>query len=578
MLAPQLAIGRKGRYLIRAQTDSAQPILHERFIMTHPRPKTNIAEYLPEAARRFGDRPAVHYRGQTVSFAELETRSAAFACELRNHGVDRGMRILTLLRPGPDFIAAVFAVFRIGAAPVLIDPGMGRANFLACVRQTGPEAMVGIAKAHWLALLFPGTFRCARRRFAVGAGSPPWVRRLDRCRQADATYPVAPTHPEDVAAIVFTTGSTGPPKGVVYTHRIFVTQTELIRDVYGAGPDHVDMPAFPLFALFSAALGMPCAIPEMDPSRPAEADPAVIVQTLQRHGVTFSFASPALWRRVGAWCRAEGIRLPTLRQVLMAGAPVPADLHALVKSVIADHGETLVPYGATEALPIANLTGSEVLADTGERSARGEGYCVGRPLPGMTIRIIRPTEEPISEWDDRLALPPGERGEIVVHGPVVTPHYCDLPDHTAMAKIRDPRGGLWHRMGDVGYLDNLGRLWFCGRKAHRVLTSGEPLYSVCCEAIFNRHPRVFRSALVGIGEPGHQRPVILIEPHPGEMPHSPAAQHAFVRELRELAATAPFTADLDTFLFHPAFPVDIRHNAKIFREQLAVWAEERMQK
>ena len=545
--------------------------------MTRPPPKNNIAEYLPEAARRFEEHPAIHHRGRTVSFAELENRSAAFACELRSHGVVRGTRTLMLLRPGADFIAAVFAVFRIGAVPVLIDPGMGRSHFLNCVRQTGPEAMVGIAKAHWLALLFPGTFRCVRRRFAVEAGAPPWIRRLDRCRRTNATYPVSPPRPEDTAAIVFTTGSTGPPKGVVYTHRIFVAQTELIRNVYGAGPDHVDMPAFPLFALFSAALGMPCVIPEMDPSRPAEADPAVIVQTLQRHGVTFSFASPALWRRVGAWCRAEGIRLPTLRRVLMAGAPVPADLHALVKSVIADQGETIVPYGATEALPIANLTGSEVLADTGERSARGEGYCVGHPLPSMTIRIIRPSDEPIPEWDDTLVLPPGERGEIVVHGPVVTPHYNDLPDHTAMAKIRDPRGGLWHRMGDVGYLDELGRLWFCGRKAHRVLTPDGPRYSVCCEAIFNRHPRVFRSALVGVGKPGRQRPVILVEPRPGEMPprHASTARDTFIRELRELAVTTPFTADIDTILFHPAFPVDIRHNAKIFREKLATWAEAR---
>jgi acyl-CoA synthetase (AMP-forming)/AMP-acid ligase II len=551
-----------------------QPILHEHLIMPHSSAKANIAEYLPEVARRFGDRAAIHHRGRTVSFAELESRSAAFACELRSRGVNRGARTLMLLRPGADFIAAVFAVFRIGAVPVLIDPGMGLANFLNCVRQTGPEAMVGIAKAHWLAMLFPGTFRCVHRRFAVGAGAPPWIRRLDRCRRVDVEYPVALTHPEDTAAIVFTTGSTGPPKGVVYTHRIFVAQTELIRDVYCAGPDQVDMPAFPLFALFSAALGMPCVIPEMDPSRPAEADPAVIAQTIRRHGVTFSFASPALWRRVAAWCRAKDIRLPTLRRVLMAGAPVPADLHALVKSVIADDGETLVPYGATEALPIANMVGSEVLADTGERSARGEGHCVGRPLLGMAIRIIQASDAPIPEWRDELALPPGERGEIVVRGPVVTPHYCDLPEHTAMAKIRDPRGGIWHRMGDVGYLDDLGRLWFCGRTAHRVLTPDGPLYSVCGEAIFNRHPRVFRSALVGVGEPGRQRPVIIIEPHPGEMPGGRAARERFVCELRELAASNPLTTKIGTFLFHPAFPVDIRHNAKIFREKLAAWAEE----
>ncbi len=545
--------------------------------MSSPHQPRNIAEHLPEAASRHGVRTAIHHRGGTVSFTELERRSAAFACEMRSRGVTRGMRTLMLLRPGPDFIAAVFAVFRIGAVPVLIDPGMGLANFLGCVRMTGPEAMVGIAKAHWLGLLHRGTFRCVRHRFAVGGGAPPWIRRLDpEGRRGKAEYPVAPTHPDDPAAIVFTTGSTGPPKGVLYTHRIFLAQTELIRNVYGAGPDQVDMPAFPLFALFSAALGMPCVIPEMDPSRPAHVDPEVIVRTIQRHGVTFSFASPALWRRVGNWCRERRLRLPTLRRVLMAGAPVPADLHELVRSVMAEDGETVVPYGATEALPVATMTGSEVLADTGVRSARGEGHCVGRPLPGIDIRIIRACDDILPEWRDDLALPLGERGEIVVHGPVVTPEYCDLPEHTAKAKMRDPGHGLWHRMGDVGYLDELGRLWFCGRKAHRVLTPAGPRYSVCCEAIFNGHPRVFRSALVGVGEPGRQRPVIIIEPRPGEMPRTRAAEASFRRELRGLAAAPPITADLDTILFHPAFPVDIRHNAKIFREHLATWASGRL--
>ena len=285
--------------------------------MTSAHQRRNIAEYLPEAARRHGEHPAVHHRGRTVSFAELERRSAAYACALRNRGVVRGMRTLLLLRPGADFIAAVFAVFRIGAVPVLIDPGMGLENFLGCVRMTGPEAMVGIARAHWLALCRREPFRCVRHRLAVGGGAPPWIPRLEReARRGKAEYPVAPTHPDDPAAIVFTTGSTGPPKGVAYTHRIFLAQTELIRDVYGAWPDQVDMPAFPLFALFSAALGMPCVIPEMDPSRPAHVDPEVIVGTILRHGVTFSFGSPALWRRVAGWCRERQVRLPTLRRVV----------------------------------------------------------------------------------------------------------------------------------------------------------------------------------------------------------------------------------------------------------------------
>jgi len=532
----------------------------------------NIAGYLPEVAARFGDRPAVWHRDQAFSYTALEQRSAGFATIMRHAGVSRGTRTLIMLRPGPDFIAAAFAVFRLGAVPVLIDPGMGLTNLLGCIAQTGPEAMIGSARAHWLSQLFPRACRSIRHRFAVGLGAPPWLPRLDSTPLTAGPGEVVATAPDDPAAIVFTSGSTGPPKGVLYPHRVFLAQTELIRTHYGAGPDHVDLPIFPLFAMFSVALGMPCVIPEMNPSRPAQANPAVIVRAIQRHHVTFSFGSPALWRRVCAWCQTRQIRLPTLRRVLMAGAPVPADLHALVKSVIATDGETHVPYGATEALPLANLTGSEVLSDTGARTANGDGYCLGRPLPGITVRIMAATDAPVPEWQERLALPPGERGEIVTHGPVVTPEYCGLPNATAQAKMRGPHGELWHRMGDVGYLDHSGRLWFCGRQAHRVLTAAGPLYSVCCEAIFNRHPDVFRSALVGIGPPGQQLPVIVIEPRPGRFPLRPGQRKRFICELRELAATAPFTAGITRFLFRRNFPVDIRHNAKISREQLATWA------
>jgi acyl-CoA synthetase (AMP-forming)/AMP-acid ligase II len=172
-------------------------------------------------------------------------------------------------------------------------------------------------------------------------------------------------------------------------------------------------------------------------------------------------------------------------------------------------------------------------------------------------------------------LGPGERGEIVVAGPTVTRAYCELPEATAAAKIAGPDGRTWHRMGDLGYLDDQGQLWFLGRKAHRVETGEETCFPVAVEAIFNEHPKVFRSALIGLSQEGARRPAVVIEPEEGGFPPSRAAREAFSAELRELGARHPHTAAIETFFFHRAFPVDLRHNAKIRRGDLAAWAAKR---
>lgn len=543
--------------------------------------KHNISEFLPEMAGKYPDRTAlvsvarrhgdkVEY--QSITFKQLNTLSDSFTCEIRRNGVRKRMKVLLMLKPGFDFIAATFAVFKTGAIPVLIDPGMGIGNLLQCIRKTSPEAMLAIPKAHWLALLFPGTFKNVKIKLSNGGITPPGVKRL-RTNIDDATFAeIERTAPDAMAAIVFTTGSTGVPKGVVYTHEIYLAQLEIIKEEYGAGPSETDMPAFPLFALFSAALGMKSVIPDFNPSRPAEADPAQIVRIIEDNDVTFSFASPTLWRNVSEYCIGNGIKLKTLRKALMAGAPVPALIHANMKKIMPENGETIVPYGATECLPIANFTGSEMLAETVVETENGNGYCVGRPIKGIKIKVIAPSDSEIKKWDDKLILADGEIGEIAVSGPIVTPEYYNEPGHTENAKIADPSGGVWHRIGDTGYFDEKGRLWFTGRKAHRIFTKDGILYPVQCEAIFNRHPDVKRSALVGIGEKGMQIPVSIIEPKIGKMPGNISERKRFIAELERLAITSPLTKGINKFLFHSSFPVDIRHNAKIFREKLAVWA------
>ena len=275
------------------------------------------------------------------------------------------------------------------------------------------------------------------------------------------------------------------------------------------------------------------------------------------------------------YCLENDIKLPSFRRIIMAGAPVPPSLISQFSRIL-DGGDVFTPFGATEALPITMMTGREILQETAELSERGKGMCVGRPTCGNTIRVIRITEDPIPEWDESLVLPDGEVGEIAVKGPVVTRTYLNRPLETARAKIRDStsQGGedVWHRMGDLGYFDEKGRLWFCGRKSHRVVTAGGLLLPVPCEAIFNQHPDVFRTALVGVGVYGRQRPVLVVELKRTEAPRSAAEKREIVEGVLALGAEHEQTRGIRDVLFHPSFPVDVRHNAKIQRQELALWA------
>ena len=356
---------------------------------------------------------------------------------------------------------------------------------------------------------------------------------------------------------------------------MFDAQVRLIRETYAIQPGEIDLPLLPIFALFNPALGMTTIVPEIDPRHPADVDPAKIVQALRQEAVTNSFGSPTLWKKIGDHCLAERITLPSLRRVLCAGAPVPAALWTNSAAFL-PHGQLHSPYGATEALPVATVSAPEV------DPASLRGACVGRPLPGLDVRIIALTDGPLATLADTRTLPPGEIGEIIVRGPVVTQTYDALPAATALAKIADPSvsplstlssppGGTapaWHRMGDCGYLDADGRLWFCGRKAERVETPHGTLHTEPCEQVFRAHPRVTRCALVGLGEPGRQRPALVVE----ALVSDSGVARPFARELRALALAHAHTSAIKLFYFHPQFPVDVRHNAKIHRLTLAQWA------
>jgi acyl-CoA synthetase (AMP-forming)/AMP-acid ligase II len=499
----------------------------------------------------------------TLSFAELDAEAAAWSARLSARGVERGDLTLVMVKPGLPLIAAVFALFRLGAVPVIIDPGMGLKHFLSCVARSRPRVLLGIPLALALSHGFRGSFRSVEVR--VGARSSLTARLAPAGAAKPADAVAGDNRADDLAAILFTSGSTGAPKGVCYEHGMFDAQVRLIRETYGIVPGEVDLPMLPIFALFNPALGMTTIVPEIDPRRPAQADPAKIVQAIRQEKVTNSFGSPTLWRIVADHCQKQGITLPSLKRVLCAGAPVPAPLWTAARDFL-PHGQLHSPYGATEALPISTLSGAEALA--AGPADRGAG--VGRTLPGITVKIIALHEGPIAKLAEAAELPAGVIGEIIVRGPVVTREYDRLPAATAAAKIPDASAptGVWHRMGDCGYLDDGGFLWFCGRKVERVQMAAGVLFTEPCERVFRAHPEITRCALIGLGEPGAQIPAIVVE----GPKRSRSAARALAGELQALARSHPATAAIDRFYLRPDFPVDVRHNAKIHRLALARWA------
>lgn len=512
------------------------------------------------------------------TFRQLDEEADHIARGLLESGLRPGQRLVLMVRPSLEFIALTFGLFRAGAVCTLIDPGMGRTRIFDCLDDVEPDGFVSIPAVHLIRQLLRRRFPAARLNVLVGRsplrlGCLRYAELVAAGRNSRRELPF--TTADDPAAIIFTSGSTGPPRGVLYAHGMFDGQVDSIREQYRIAPGEIDLPGFPLFALFNLAMQVTTVIPDMDPTRPADVDPKRILEAIESQGVTQAFGSPALWNRVGRFCERHAVRLPTLRRVLSAGAPVPTHVLSRMLPVLPESADMHTPYGATECLPVASIGGREVLRETAARTEAGEGICVGRVVSGMEVRIIPVIDDAVESLIDTAALPRGTIGEIIVRGPVATREYFRRPDATRQAKIPDG-DGFWHRMGDVGYFDDCNRLWFCGRKAHIVRTVNGPMYPVCCEAILNQHPRIYRSALVGIGRSGEQTPVLVAEPEAGEFPESAAAENALRTELLQLARGNPLTQSIRHVLFHRSLPVDTRHNVKIDREALRVLAGMRL--
>lgn len=536
-----------------------------------------MAQSRPEEVAIFEPTSSAVDRKETYrrwTYRELESASNEIAAGLLELGFKKGDRTALMVTPSLELFGLTFGLFKAGIVPVMIDPGIGIKKMGACLESASPQGFIGVPKAQIARVLFGwqrGKLRhvvTAGPRLFWGGSTLAQIRALGR--KSEHLGKLAETEGDDIAAILFTSGSTGPPKGVVYRHRHFAAQVEWIKTRFEIEPGEIDLPTFPLFALFDPALGMTTVLPKMNPTKPAKVNPENILRAIESFGITTMFGSPALLNRVGRYGEAHGRKVPSLKRVISAGAPVPAPTMAKWHQMMPDNGEILPPYGATESLPVACISSRDILGETWQKTEQGLGVCVGKPFAELDVAIIPISDHPIATFEESSRLAPEEVGEICVRGAVVTDQYWNAEQHNQLGKMQSPEG-TWHRMGDLGYFDTQGRLWFCGRKAHRVQIGSKCLFTIPTEAPFNTHPNVFRTALVGPTNKENKRVAALcVEFEEGL---SANEQTQTLEELKAIRDSIENLKMISVLLPHPGFPVDIRHNAKINREALKTWAE-----
>ena len=497
--------------------------------------------------------------GARITFAELDALVEQTARGLVGAGVAVGDRVALMVPPGVDLAVSLYACWRAGAVIVLIDSGLGPQGMSAAIKAADPAHLIGIPKAlaaakalRWPGRRFSVTAMSSARQRALGV-----VADLPTIRRAPA--PLPPVASSDApAAVVFTSGATGPSKGVRYTHGQLEAQRDVLTQLYGITTDDRLVAAFAPFALYGPAMGITSIVPDMDVAAPATLTAAALGDAAVAVDATLVFASPAalanLVRTADGLTPAHREAFAQVRTVMSAGAPVrPSLLRAALG--LFPNATAHTPYGMTECLPVASISLTEI-----EAAAGGDGVCVGRPLDQVDVRL-RPLDA-LGVPSGSLTHEPGVVGEVVVRAPHARAGY-DRLWHTEHAASQPPR---WHATGDVGSLDAEGRLWIGGRLGHVITTVDGPVAPVRLELAIESVPSVASAAVVGVGPRGVQQLVAVVRT---ELP--PSSPRPAPLELAD-AVRAAVDRDVVAVFEVPALPVDRRHNSKIDRTFVALWA------
>lgn len=533
--------------------------------MADPFSSGNLVSYLEETAKSLPKQAALIEDDQNSlssrTFEQLFSDVVRCAHYLKAKKISQGGKVLLFVTPGHELTVISFALIYLGAIPVIIDPGMGISSLLSSIRSTKPDALIGTPLVFLLSFGFRKAMKSVKVRIPVFSSRFGSRMALEDPRELSK----AVTKPSDLAAIVFTSGSTGSPKGVRYLHGNFNAQVRSLRENFGIEPGEVDLATLPIFSLFNPAMGVTTVLPEMNPRKPALADGEKLVCAIERHGVTSAFSSPVIGKKIADFCASENRRLSKMKRIFLAGAPPPPSLVGRLSEIL-ENGTVFVPYGATEALPVSFAADSEIKACEASILA-GKGSLLGRKVKGVTIKVFpSPCKNPSVSISEQGELAQEEVGEICVSGEVVTDGYYRMPGASFDARFEyeDKR---FHRMGDLGYFDRENRLRFLGRKAECVHTRHGPLETERCEPMINAIPEVRRSALIGLGKSNPQVPCMVLEL---ENPKSNqrTKENLKVKIVNLLTRSFP-EFGFKHVVFEEKIPVDARHNAKIHRLSLS---------
>lgn len=502
----------------------------------------------------------------TLTYKDILDQTNRFLRGLEAASLTPGMTAALLSPPSADFFPFALALLKFGIVPILLEPAIGIKKIGEIFEESKPDIFIGNGLTHSLRILFRWGKNSVKHNLTIQSVASQRSKVIQPASNSQFTnLPIT-----NLAAIIYTSGSTGLPKGAIYTQANLAAQLDLLQTTFQITPGEIDLPAFPLYALIDLLLGVTSVIPDITFPVPGKTDPAKVIDAIRKFNVTNMFASPVVLDLLSSFAEnnpssSPPILLPSLKRIITAGAPATIDLQQRFRHLLDDHTDLFGIYGATETLPIAKVESREIL-QLKEKTEHGAGICLGKPIEGVTVRIIPITDEPIEQWQDSLTVEANVVGEITVQSPATTRGYIHREDVNRLSKIKIGED-IIHRMGDVGYFDNEGRLWYCGRKSHRVVTKNGVMFTEQIENIFNAHPQVYRTALVG----ARGKPALWVELEKGAKIRKERA----IEELKLLAKDHPQASRIQTFLFIKKFPTDVRHNSKIIREKLTELANKK---
>jgi olefin beta-lactone synthetase len=504
----------------------------------------NIAALLAEQARERPDAAAIIERCGTTTFAQLDLRARRAAAMLRHADIGPGDAVLIFQPMSAELYTALLAVFRLGATAMFLDPSAGRAHIEACCALQPPRALIASSRAHLL-LLFSRSLRRIPRKFAIGCwvpGATRW-RKLERFASAEDVFSAQVETP---ALLTFTSGSTGQPKAAVRTHGFLIEQHRVLSRSIALEPGEVDLATLPIFTLANLATGVTSVIPDADLRRPGAIVPAPVLRQIREHRITRCAASPAFFERLLA---GNDGTLERMRKVFTGGAPVFPSLLSALRNA-APQARVEAVFGSTEAEPIAHIEEREISESDRTAMLSGRGLLTGHPVPEIQLRILsdrwgQPLGSLTPEEFSRACLPPGEAGEIVVSGGHVLPGYLrGRGDEETKFRVD---GTVWHRTGDAGWLDPMGRLWLLGRCSAKITSDGGVLWPFAVECAAMNVVGVQRAALAEV----RGRRLLVLQ--------TSGDAATVCTNAREQLSWAKF----DEVRPVSRIPLDKRHNAKI---------------